>query len=419
MSLGQLTININVHKSGTTCHGSLQDQTIERTHRPVSITRNWPKPHSPITYVIMNSVQFTDTQKKKFEIKKRVQALLPAELASSFAASHTVPSLPEEQHLHSSSFRIAFWDTQAQNMVAKLSGVPVSTPPSPDSLVHIPVPSSLPMSTPPAPVNLAAPAALAAMTMPKLIAAFTAALCSSQLPAAYTALNPVPAPVSLPPLVQIERPDFYHGACSANAIDGWVCSVERFAELHRMDYDSWTSYAITLLRDGADVWWHRLEDNDRICSLHQTGSVESYIDTFQDLRMDIPSMTEDEALERFVSVRFWELLDLAEAARTALAFENSHCPVPTFRPEVVLQYVCNNGPTPMDLDAMEWRGLMRTNYQGCSGQRSNQSSASRSNVRPHQQGGRDNRKCFWCGQIGHLRHFCSECTAAICQLDEG
>ncbi|OAD66958.1 hypothetical protein PHYBLDRAFT_174668 [Phycomyces blakesleeanus NRRL 1555(-)] len=280
----------------------------------------------------LRHIIFTNAQKKKFEIEERVQILLPAELASSFAASHTVPSLPEDQRLHSSPSRVSFWDTQAQNIVAKLSGVPVSTPLVPNSPVHIPVPSSLPMSTPPAPVDPAALAAPAAMTMPELIAAFTTALHSSQPPAAYTGPNSVPAPVSLPPLVQIERPDFYHGARSANAIDGW------------------------------------------------TGSVESYINTFQDLCMDIPSMTEDEALDRFVSglrpetrsqVRFQEPLDLAEAARTALAFENGHRPVPTSRPEVVPQYVRDDGPTPMDLDAMEGRGSMRTNYQGRSGQHSN------------------------------------------------
>ncbi|OAD74326.1 hypothetical protein PHYBLDRAFT_144773 [Phycomyces blakesleeanus NRRL 1555(-)] len=39
-SLGQLTIDINVHESGITHHGLPPDQTTEDTHCPVSVTRN-------------------------------------------------------------------------------------------------------------------------------------------------------------------------------------------------------------------------------------------------------------------------------------------------------------------------------------------------------------------------------------------
>ncbi|KAG2191851.1 hypothetical protein INT47_002866, partial [Mucor saturninus] len=393
--------------------------------------------------------QFTDAQKKSFEIEERVQALLP----STFA--RTVPHIPSDQRIRSTPARIAFWEAQASLIVAKLTGVPVSTPTDPDSPVYIPVPSTLsepPMSEPVSPT----PSVPATISMPELIAAFTEALRSSQPPAPAHVPAPTPANVSLPPSVRIERPDFYRGARSANEIDGWIRSVERFAELHRMDYDSWTSYAITLLRDRADVWWRRLEDNgtrtsdwrtftrllndnfrpvhsiqnarDRIRSLRQSGSIESYIDTFQDLRMDIPSMTEDEALDRFVNglrpetrcqVRFREPLDLAEAARTALAYENGRRPTPMPRPEVVPQYNSDNGPTPMDLDAMEGRGSMRTNHRGRSGQRNNRHSAPRSETKSYQQEGRDSRACFWCGQSGHLRRFCQERIAAIRQLDEG
>ncbi|OAD68473.1 hypothetical protein PHYBLDRAFT_150644 [Phycomyces blakesleeanus NRRL 1555(-)] len=136
--------------------------------------------------MILLQLDQSESFEEKFEIEEQVQALLPAELASSFATSHTAPSLPEELCLRFSPSHVAFWDTQAQNIVGKLSGVPVSTPPAPNFPVHIPVTSSLPMSTPPAPVNPAAPAAPAAMTIPKSITAFTTAFRSSQPPAAYT-----------------------------------------------------------------------------------------------------------------------------------------------------------------------------------------------------------------------------------------
>ncbi|OAD65525.1 hypothetical protein PHYBLDRAFT_64596 [Phycomyces blakesleeanus NRRL 1555(-)] len=51
MSLGRLTININSHKSGTTCHGSPPDQTTKGIHHPVSLTRNWPKPDMSTTHM--------------------------------------------------------------------------------------------------------------------------------------------------------------------------------------------------------------------------------------------------------------------------------------------------------------------------------------------------------------------------------
>ncbi|KAL0072871.1 hypothetical protein F4703DRAFT_1935638 [Phycomyces blakesleeanus] len=40
MSLGQLTIDVNAHESGTICCSSLLDQTTEGIHHPVSLTRN-------------------------------------------------------------------------------------------------------------------------------------------------------------------------------------------------------------------------------------------------------------------------------------------------------------------------------------------------------------------------------------------
>ncbi|OAD79449.1 hypothetical protein PHYBLDRAFT_139480 [Phycomyces blakesleeanus NRRL 1555(-)] len=42
MSLGQLTVDVNAHKSSTTHQGSPLDQITEGIHHPVSITRSWP-----------------------------------------------------------------------------------------------------------------------------------------------------------------------------------------------------------------------------------------------------------------------------------------------------------------------------------------------------------------------------------------
>ncbi|KAL0079370.1 hypothetical protein J3Q64DRAFT_1839048 [Phycomyces blakesleeanus] len=44
-SFGQLTIDVDAHESGTARHSSPPDQTTEGIHRPVFLTRNWPKPH--------------------------------------------------------------------------------------------------------------------------------------------------------------------------------------------------------------------------------------------------------------------------------------------------------------------------------------------------------------------------------------
>ncbi|KAL0087987.1 hypothetical protein F4703DRAFT_1926710 [Phycomyces blakesleeanus] len=50
-SLSRLTIDVNAHESSTTRHGSPPDQTTKGIHRPVSLTRNWPKLHMPTTHV--------------------------------------------------------------------------------------------------------------------------------------------------------------------------------------------------------------------------------------------------------------------------------------------------------------------------------------------------------------------------------
>ncbi|OAD81372.1 hypothetical protein PHYBLDRAFT_157120 [Phycomyces blakesleeanus NRRL 1555(-)] len=120
---------------------------------------------------------------------------------------------------------------------------------------------------------------------------------------------------------------------------------------------------------------------------------------------------------KFIFVSLWTLLrpPLALPLHTRLI----KCLIRLARPEFISQYARNDGPTTMDLDAMEERLSMQTNYRGRSDQRNSRSSTGRPNMKSHQQGDQDSRKCFRYGQSGHLCHFCPDSIPSTRHLNEG
>ncbi|KAG1032143.1 hypothetical protein G6F43_013823 [Rhizopus delemar] len=128
--------------------------------------------------------------------------------------------------------------------------------------------------------------------------------------------------------VRIPIPSTYGGERSAAVINLWIQEVERYLSFYNVHPNQWISYAVTLLKGRSQKWWNHLiqkqeepqtweqfkqdleyalkptysEQNarDRLANIRQTSSVSEYVDEFQDVLLDLPRVSDDEALDRFV-----------------------------------------------------------------------------------------------------------------------
>ena len=248
---------------------------------------------------------------------------------------------------------------------------------------------------------------------------------------------------------RIREPDTYHGDRGLDTATGWIRSVERYVEMANLGNHKWVDYAATLLRDEADIWWQQQERmgdcdewlvfkrrflanfsppnrlqlaRDRLASLVQTSSVATFVSQFQAAWSSVPSMMDEEALDRFqrglaptirlqVMTRFPTSTD--EAMRLALAVEaaqqhsqnilaEQHGFSPSHSqqapPQLVPEYLRTSGVAAMDLDVIrsrgprQWRSSGRAHY----------------NVQPDNFRGAkgENKECYNCGGIGHISRFC-------------
>ncbi|KAG1440621.1 hypothetical protein G6F55_013446 [Rhizopus delemar] len=156
--------------------------------------------------------------------------------------------------------------------------------------------------------------------------------------------------------VRIPMPSTYNGERNAAVINLWIQEVERYLNFYDVPKTRWISYGVTLLRDRAQKWWNQLSQKneesttwekfkvdleysfkpsysehaarDRLASIKQNRSVAEYVDEFQDVLLDLPRVSDDEALDRFVRglkddarihVLTKEPRSLEEATRFAIA----------------------------------------------------------------------------------------------------
>ena len=142
-------------------------------------------------------------------------------------------------------------------------------------------------------------------------------------------------------------------------MDGWLRATEHYCDFVKLEDAQRVKFAGTLLRERAEGWLRRWEimkevpeswtefkealvkefrpthalkiARDSLATLQQTGTVEEYVDTFQNLALEIPDMSAAEALDRFERglrpeafehVRDMEPQNLATAFRIALDFES-------------------------------------------------------------------------------------------------
>ena len=245
---------------------------------------------------------------------------------------------------------------------------------------------------------------------------------------------------------RIREPDTYHGDRGLDAAIGWVRSVERYLEIANLGEHQWVDYAVTLLRDEADTWWRQQEATggcdewkefkkrllanfsppnrlqlarDRLASLSQTGTVAAFVSQFQAAWASVPTMDDEEALDRFqrgltpairlqVLTRFPKSAD--EAMHLALTVEAAQQQSQAIlqgpssyqtqvQPHLAPEYLRTSGVAPMDLDAIRSRGPGQWRSAGRSGSNWHQQDNQRNN--------NFDKECYNCGGMGHISRFCS------------
>lgn len=245
-------------------------------------------------------------------------------------------------------------------------------------------------------------------------------------------------------LVRIKEPDTYDGSRSATIIDSWTQSINRYANFHSLDDSRTGLLAITLLRGRADAWYRSLEhdvqesmgwlelkreliaffrpDNairlarDKLAALTQTGDLTDYINSFMNIKLEIPTMTEEEAVDKFTRglrdkdtrayVRQYDVETLKMAIHSAMSYDTAH------NEDIVIKPIRNatlvdSHFDPMELDAIDG-GRRRGGYNngGTRGGRGYSGSNTSSG---------DNT-CYFCGKKGHLQRMCRSRNAAIKRL---
>lgn len=241
---------------------------------------------------------------------------------------------------------------------------------------------------------------------------------------------------------KLPEPDTYQGDRSPGAVESWIRTMERYLELSTLEEHEWVPFAIMKLRDEAEEWWEQRsfhgsavtewadfrkhiivefrplnatqQARGKLAVLHQTGTVTDYVAQFRGVRIQIPSMTDEEALDRFtrglqddirahVVTRFPSTSE--EAQRMALAYESAR----NIRHELASgtqarqerntpEYLRSDGVAPMDLDVIRHRPTQPgwRNYGGQSRFRSNRPPPS----------SWQNKQCYDCGGMGHVARMC-------------
>ncbi|KAG2213215.1 hypothetical protein INT45_005519 [Circinella minor] len=252
---------------------------------------------------------------------------------------------------------------------------------------------------------------------------------------------------SLAKIIRPRQLDTFHSERMVQQVEAWLYSLEKYAEFVNIDDHQMVLFAVTLLCDGVATWWRGVEYDmmtltpstwsefkhvfkyefkpanaeqlarQRLQQLHQTGSVEQYVWEFHSLMPELPDMDTKDALFNFVQglkyqcrlqVLMQKPFSLSEAYAYAEAYETAEqcAKVANRRPtnfspfnksfgQPSSSYV-NQGPTPMDLDAIKPAGRR---YGGSSGGGSYNS---------RYNDGSNRVKCFKCGEQGHMRRDCKK-----------
>ena len=242
------------------------------------------------------------------------------------------------------------------------------------------------------------------------------------------------------------QPDLFRGARSSSVVEAWLHTVDKYCDCFpEMDDDDRVTYASTLFRDSAATWWRHLETSlnlddgsnmtpktwrdfqeafraefkprnsarvarSKLRLLSQdtvpSKTIHEYVIKFRDIMLDLPHMDDEDAIHEFVMGLSYEarmqvllkehesLTDAFNAAEHfeavqeyAMGLREAAPATPSTQPHATS--LSTQGPTPMDIDAIQHRQFAPRprQYQGF-GQ-----------GRPPPRGG---RTCYNCGGRNHM-----------------
>ncbi|SAM00160.1 hypothetical protein, partial, partial [Absidia glauca] len=162
--------------------------------------------------------------------------------------------------------------------------------------------------------------------------------------------------------VKVPLPNRLSGDRDAVEVENWIADLDHYFKLTNLREEDQLEFAVTLFGPKAKMWWRRLQADEssdvplnwrelqeavkmafvpvgsykaarnKLANLRQTGSVATYVEEFDELRMVIGNVEEPEALDKFVRGLKQEVqLHLAttdpatvkEATRLALAYDEA------------------------------------------------------------------------------------------------
>lgn len=240
--------------------------------------------------------------------------------------------------------------------------------------------------------------------------------------------------------LRLQAPDTYHGDRSPSAAESWLRSIERYNQVAGKSTADLLAYTQALFRGDAEIWWTTMEQRGisptswtefcemvlnefkpknsikaartRMAELSQGNkSVSEYINEFRAIKLQIPNMTDEEALDRFerglrngvdgprAHVNSFNCTTLETAIQCAHNWESAHTgntPISTQQQSNTPQYLRNDGVAPMDLDTLctMLNRLQRPSYNNNWKQR----------PRPRESSSK--KTCFNCGAPNHLARHC-------------
>lgn len=127
----------------------------------------------------------------------------------------------------------------------------------------------------------------------------------------------------------IEKPSRYDGSRDAHIIDAWIQAIDDYSNLKDYSDTKKCQLAVALLSGSARVWYSNLRvqekapmdwlsfrrellsffkpenyvslARDRIRALRQLTTISNYVKDFLSIKLSIPAMTDDEAVDKFLA----------------------------------------------------------------------------------------------------------------------